>query len=99
MNLLQEALIALISGITTYHPDHPKEIMWRSRYSDTPLTIEPLGENKYLIRYYRLNGSVKSIYTYTGNLLSGPCCHYSEDGKLISRAEYVNGQLQGIEKI
>jgi hypothetical protein len=50
MNLLQEALITLLSGLT--HTTG-KEIHWEDEDGD-PITVEPVDieKSKYIVRYY-----------------------------------------------
>ena len=96
MNILHDAYTALLAGLTTYHPDHPKEIMWEDEHG-IKVTIEPVdaGQEKYIVRYYYKNGQLGLEVEYQNGQLHGTNKAYYDNGQLSWEEEYQNGQFHG----
>ncbi len=92
MNLLHDALIALLSGVTSYYPDHPKEIVWEDKYGD-PITIELVDaeQEKCIVRRYHENGQLHREYEYQNGQHHGKGKSYHKNGQLHWECDYQNG--------
>jgi antitoxin component YwqK of YwqJK toxin-antitoxin module len=93
MSLLQEALIALLSGLT--HTTG-KEIHWEDKFGD-PITVEPVDiENcKYIVRHYYKNGNKYWEEEYQKGQKHGKSFGWHENGNKYWEHEYQNRQKHG----
>lgn len=93
MTLLHDAYTALLSGLTTKTGN---EIHWEDEYG-IPITVEPIdiGKEKYIIRYYYLNGSKQYETECQGGLRHGKCIRWYENGNKELEIEFQNGQRHG----
>ncbi len=80
MNLLHDALIALLSGVTTYHPDHPKEIIWEGKNGNA-ITIELIDaeQEKCIVRKYCEDGQLYWEAEYQNGQSHGKSKTYYEN--------------------
>jgi antitoxin component YwqK of YwqJK toxin-antitoxin module len=93
MNLLREALTALLAGLTYKTGD---EIHWEDE-NRNPITVEPvdIGENKYIVRGYWRNGNKCWEREYQNGQLHGKCIRWYKNGNKWWEREYQNGQFHG----
>ncbi len=55
--------------------------------------IEYLGEDKYKLSQYYLNGQKRWEFRYKNQLLHGEGSVWSSNGTLISHGKYLNGDI------
>jgi antitoxin component YwqK of YwqJK toxin-antitoxin module len=99
MNLLREALTALLAGLTYKTGD---EIHWEDE-NRNPITVEPvdIGENKYIVRGYWRNGNKCKNGNkwwereYQNGQFHGKSFGWYENGSKRWEEEYRNGQPHG----
>lgn len=93
MNLLHEALTALLSGITTKTGE---EIHWKDEYGRN-ITVElvDIKTGKYIIRYYYKNGQKDWQTEYQNDQAHGKHIVWYRNGQKQFEMEYSNGQMNG----
>jgi antitoxin component YwqK of YwqJK toxin-antitoxin module len=93
MNLLREALTALLAGLTHKTGN---EIHWENKYG-IPITVEPVDieKGKYIIRHYWKNGNKHWEEEYQNGQLHGKFIWWYENGNKNWEQEYQNGQPHG----
>lgn len=93
MGLLEDAHIALLSGLTNRTD---AEIHWYDEQGDA-LTIEPVDiENGgYIVRYYFSNGQKHWETEYYNERYHGKMIMWYKSGQIIWEEEYQNGKRHG----
>jgi antitoxin component YwqK of YwqJK toxin-antitoxin module len=93
MNILQEALIALLSGLTHKTGN---EIHWEDECGE-PITVEPVDieKSKYIVRHYYKNGNKWWEREYQNGQFHGKSFGWYENGNKLWEREYQNGQFHG----
>ena len=91
MNLLQEALTALVAGITYKTGE---EIHWHDKYNN-PITVECVdaATETYTVRYYYENGQLRYEEQYHQGQLHGTVKVWYENGQLEYEEQYHQGKL------
>ena len=96
MTILHDALTALLAGITQYKPN-TKEIEWEDKYG-YPCTIESLGDEKYVVRYYYANDNLLWEIPYRAGLREGVEKIYYTNDNLWREIPFKAGLKDGMER-
>ncbi len=94
-NIIEQAVTALLSGITSYKPG-TKEILWENEDGDE-ITVEYIGgETEYaIVRRYYENGQKRWEREYHQGQPHGKSLVWCENGQKYWKKEYRQGQQYG----
>lgn len=90
-NILQEALVALLSGLTTKTGN---EIYWKDKF-DQDITIEiiDIEQEEYIVRTYYENGQKWWETEYRNGQRHGKDIGWYKNGQKYREVEYKNDKL------
>lgn len=93
MSLLQEAMMAFISGLTTKKGN---EIKWQNA-TGLDITIEPINieQEEYIIRRYYDNGNKHFETAYRGDKKHGKSLCWDEKGQKVFEMSHIDDKKHG----
>ena len=94
MNHLKQALMELLSGLTTKKND--KEIWTKGQYG-SPITVEIVDaeKEKYIARRYWENGNKRLEIYFKNDQQHGKSMYWRENGSKFWESDYQNDELHG----